>query len=351
MGPLSFLAEVDYKISLEEIKPHLLVSPLSESEIVKMISDISLKFTKKREQINEYVLDHKQVSAYASFYLPTNIPKLHFLLSKLSESTLVDFKNRPFIDVGCGPGTFSYAWKKLLDTGPHVEMIGVDSAQIMLDQADKLMKGFFPAANFSTYRKFNEKKNTSVLFFGHSINEMGIQKAQDLIMTVDPEYVMWIEPGTSEVFSELNKLRTILLEDYTVLYPCPSQATCPSAWCHQVLRTSHDPSIERLSQLVSLDRKILPMNAHVYKRKSKNETVEVRATVTRFITETKFSFEYEVCYFHGNENKNAIIEIQKKNLSKEREKYFKNSNVGERLTFELEKDLGMKFRVKLKEEA
>jgi hypothetical protein len=239
------------------------------------------------------------------------------------------------------------AWKKLLHIPAHVEMIGVDSSQIMLDQATKIMGGFFPKEKYSAVRKFSEKKSNSVLFFGHSINEMGIERAQDNIMTIDPEYVMWIEPGTSDLFPELLKLRENLLEHYDVLYPCPSNAKCPSLWCHQVLRTSHEPSIERLSQLVSLDRKILPMTAHVYKRKTKVAAITSAATVIRYIQETKFSFEYEVCFAEDGENKNVIIEIQKKHLDKNQEKAFKNSDVGEKLNFTVEKIIGTKYRVRL----
>lgn len=336
-----------FLLSFEEVRPHLLISNITEPEIVKYIKEMSVKFTARRDQITDYVMDHRQVSAYASFYLPTNIPKLHFLLSKLPQDVLEDFKNRPFIDVGCGPGTFSLGYKRLMDVPAHVEMIGVDSSQIMLDQATKMMNGFFPGEKFQTTRKFNEKKSNSILFFGHSINEMGINKAQDLIMTIDPEYVMWIEPGTSELFSELKTLRQNLTDHYDVLYPCPSSELCPSDWCHQVLRTSHEASIERLSQLVSLDRKILPMAAHVYKRKTKSQVTNTPTTI-RFINETKFSFEYEVCFFENGENKNAVIEIQKKHLDKVQEKHFKHADVGEKLNFEVEKLVGEKLRVRLK---
>ena len=320
---------------------------MTEPEIVKAIKEMSAKFTVKRNQITDYVLDHRQVSAYASFYLPTNIPKMHFLLSKLSEDILEDFKNRPFIDMGSGPGTFSLGYKMLMETGDHVEMIAVDTAQIMLDQATKLMSGFFPKALFHTVRKFNDKKSNSILFFGHSINEMGIGRAQEQIMTIDPEYVMWIEPGTSEFFHDIKKLRANMLEGYDVIYPCPGNSGCPSDWCHQVLRTSHDQSVERLSQMVSLDRKILPMVAHVYRRKQKKDVHNGPVTI-RFMNETKFSFEYEVCMQNtDNENRNVVIEIQKKQLTKEQEKAFKNANVGEKLSFEVEKEVQKKLRVKL----
>ena len=312
-----------FSLNLEELKPHLLIPNITEAEIVKYIKEMSVKFTSRRNQISDYVLEHRQVSAYASFYLPTNMPKLHFLLSKLSEEVLEDIKNRPFIDVGCGPGTFSLAYKMLMGVGAHVEMIGVDTSQIMLDQATKILNGFFPKDKFQAVRKFSEKKSSSILFFGHSINEMGIERAQDQIMMIDPEYVMWIEPGTSEIFHDLKKLRTHLTEQYDVLYPCPTSEACPNSWCHQVLRTSHQASVERLSQLVSLDRKVMPLVAHVYRRKTKLTITDDRATVVRYLNETKFSFEYEVCFSENGKNKNAVIEIQKKHLSKDEEKHFK----------------------------
>lgn len=332
-------------LSIDDIRPHLLNPELGENELVRLIQEMSMKFTKRRDQIGDYVLDDDHVSAYTALYLTTNIPKLHFLLSKLSPDILADIKSRPFIDVGCGPGTFSLGIS-LLNEEPPCEIICVDSSRTMLNQAEKMIKGFFSQANVQTHLKYREKKQDSVLFYGHSINEMGIDRVQDQIMTIDPEYVIWIEPGTSELFSELKKLRTSVLDAYDVLYPCPSNAGCPNSWCHQVLRTSHDASVERLSQLVSLDRKILPMTAHVYKRKT-NLAPSKLATIVRYITETKFSFEYEVCLFEDDRNKNVIIEIQKKQLDKKTEKKFKNLNVGERLNFTVDKMVGEKYRVTL----
>lgn len=333
-------------ISLNKIRPHLLNPNLKDSEIVRLIAEMSHKFTQRRDQIADYVQDENHVSAYTALYLPTNIPKLHFLLDKLPDDILDDLQNRTLIDMGCGPGTFSLGWSLLFEkTPPHV--IAVDSSRTMLEQASKVLKGFFPEVNLKTHSRFHEKISDSVLFFGHSINEMGINKAQDLIMMIDPEYVIWIEPGTSELFTDLKKLRQNLTDHYEILYPCPSSHACPSSWCHQVLRTTHEQDIERLSQMVSLDRKILPMAAHVYRRKNQNEITNSPTSI-RYINETKFSFEYEVCYLDENQNKNDIIEIQKKHLSKEEEKHFKNADVGEKISFEVEKVVGSKLRVKLK---
>jgi ribosomal protein RSM22 (predicted rRNA methylase) len=332
-------------LSLDSIRPHLLNSNLSDGELVKLIKEMSTKFTKRRDQIGDYVLDEDHVSAYTSLYLPTNIPKLHFLLSNLPDAVLLDLKDRPLIDIGSGPGTFALGWSLLFKTPPS-EIVCVDSSRTMLQQATQMVKGFFPEANLKTQAKFIDKRSDSVLFYGHSINEIGIDKVIDQVMTIDPEYVIWIEPGTSELFQELKRLRTSLLDSYDVLYPCPSSAGCPSSWCHQVLRTSHEQSIERVSQLSSLDRKILPMTAHVYRRKN-NLPASNLATIIRYINETKFSFEYEVCTFEDGKNRNVVVEIQKKHLDKETEKKFKHANVGEKISFKVEKVVGEKYRILL----
>jgi ribosomal protein RSM22 (predicted rRNA methylase) len=279
-----------FVLSLDELKPFLLNPNLKESELVKLISEMSMKFTVKRDKIEDYVMDQNAVSAYTAFYLPTNIPKLHFLLSKLPNEILDDLIKRPFIDVGCGPGTFSLAMSLLFEKTPP-EVIAIDSSKLMLDQAEKMLKGFFPSMNLVTTQKFHQKKNDCTLFFGHSINEMGVNRALDLVATIDPEYVLWIEPATSEFFLELKKMRESLTSHFDILYPCPTTSTCPSSWCHQVLRTTHDQSLERISQLVSLDRKILPIATMVMKRKSAVGILN-KAVTTRYLNETKFSFEY-----------------------------------------------------------
>jgi hypothetical protein len=89
------------------------------------------------------------------------------------------------------------------------------------------------------------------------------------------------------------------------------------------------------------------MSSFIFRKKSSEKITNKSATIIRFLTETKFSFEYEVCFCDGTENKNAIIEIQKKHLTKSEEKHFKSANVGEKLNFEIEKIVGEKLRVKL----
>jgi SAM-dependent methyltransferase len=330
------------KLELDDLKEYLLNEHLSEAEHVKNIVEMSLKFTRNRESIKDYVLDENKVSSYAYFYLPTNAPKLSFLLNQLHSNLRNEILNSPFIDVGCGPGTFSYAFSEIANEGMNI--FCVDSSSLMLDQARKILTNKFPNNLFSFSKKLDGENSNATLFFGNSINEMGIQKALDIINIVNPKIVIFIEPGTSELFLELKKLRKELLSFYDVHYPCPSNSDCPNEWCHQILRTGHSLSVERLSQLVNLDRKIMAMCAHVYVRKNicllNEKKILNEVTIIRYLNETKFSYCYEVCLFEDDQNKLVKIEILKKKMSKFQEKHFKNLSVGERIIFEYEKTIG-----------
>jgi SAM-dependent methyltransferase len=325
------------KINLEDIRSLLLNPELSEKKIIKSIEEISFKFTQKRSEIKDYVLDEDLVSSYALFYLPTNIPKFDFIFENLNEEVQQKILKSTFVDVGCGPGTYAYAISRYSNAQ---KIICVDSARLMLNQAEKILTNKFKQHVFQFEKRIDRKIENSTLFFGNSINEMGIQKALDIVNIVDPEIIMFIEPGTSELFLELKQIRETLTEYYDVIFPCPSNASCPYDWCHQVLRTTHALDVERLSQLVSLDRKILPLTSHVYVRKSHQVINDERLTIIRFLNETKFSFMYEVCGELNNENQIYKIEIMKKNMTKENEKAFKNLNVGERVIFHKEKMVG-----------
>jgi SAM-dependent methyltransferase len=328
------------KLNLEQIRPYLLNPNISEKEIIRNILEISNKFTKNRSQIDDYVEEENLVSSYALFYLPTNVPKFEFVFSKLETKIKDKILKNTFIDVGCGPGTYSYAISQL---GHQANSICIDKSRLMLKQADSILTNTFKNKKFIFQSKLTAKIDNSTLFFGNSINEMGIQNAVDIVNIVSPEIVMFIEPGTSELFVDLKKFRTWLLTEYDVLYPCPSNANCPNNWCHQVLRTTHDHDIERLSQLVSLDRKIMPMTAHVYIKKNKTEP-NSKVTLIRYLNETKFSFIYEACEYNNNENINLKIEILKKSLSKDQEKYFKNANIGDQIIFIKDKLVGDTWR-------
>lgn len=337
-------------ISYDDLKNSLLTPNIREGELVRNIKLISENFTNSRSEITKYVLDEKLVSSYTSFYFPTNIPKLHFLFEQLSTEVKNDLFNREFIDFGAGPGTFSFAFRSLRQLD-GAKITCIDSSFLMLDQSKKLMTNFFPGQQIEYLKNYSNKNEESVLFFGNSINEIGVSRASEIIKSVSPEYVIWIEPGTSELFLDLKKLRSDLVSRYDIIYPCPSGHECPNIWCHQVLRTTFHPSIERISQLVGLNRKTLPLVAHVYRKKKNVSAIKVEtALIVQYLNETKFSFLYEVCILEDGENKLVTFELLKKFMNKEIIKKFKNANVGEKIIFSVLKKIDNVWRVRVESE-
>lgn len=345
-----------WKPSLEEISPALLSRP-KETDVVKLLGQLSHAFTTRSDLLKSYGQDRDFVSAYAQVFLTTNIPKLEFILNALPKDLAKSFEEDSwqFIDFGCGPGTYSLAWLKRF---PNSSCLPIDSAGAMLEQAQALVKHLYGAEKLSS-ECTDQKK---VLFFGNVINEVHTKLILEQIEKYDPEVLMFIEPGTKASFIQVSALREQLLsKDFQILYPCFTGAKCPIApvgkaepsdWCHQVLRMSHDQSVERLCQLARLDRKILPMIGHIYCRKSSLQVEQAQsdvqhARIIQYLQENKHAFEYRVCMERDGENQMKKAILPKKLLSKEQKKALKKASVGTQIAFSVTKQSQDAIHIKM----
>jgi len=328
-------------IDTQQLQNALLVPKLKEHELIKYLRRLNEIFTVERKSLESYPESRELVSAYTMFYMATNIPKLRFILDKIPASLREKMANSTFIDVGTGPGTYLWAWWDYFG-GKVGPLFGIDQSKLMLEQAqicaEKLFEEKLSVTLTTSLPSFSLGAKT--LFFGHSLDEMGIAQGLKMIDRVDPDFIIALGPGTSFYFKNALELRQILLQKgFSIHYPCMHPFECPLSkkegdWCHQIFHHVHDPSIERLSQMIERDRRTMPLIAHVYS-KDKNESKN-QGTLVRFLSETKFSFEFQVCLSDGNEKK---IEVLKKNLDKEQIKKFRKGDVGELLQFEIEKKL------------
>ncbi len=339
----------------EALQEYLLNPDLTESDFKKLLLKISSNFTSNREKIEKYVLSPQMVSAYALFYIPTNYPKLFFLMNQLPIEVREVIKKCDFIDIGTGPGTYLLSFLDFIEEnlGVNQRVFGIDQSSLMLEQAKKMMNGFFPDLSKSIQLKGNRKEvslelgegiNKRMLFFGHSLNEMGVVEARKWVDEFDPYFVSFIEPGTPDTFKSILNMRKIMKEKgYKILYPCSSlDLGCPMEgtkdWCHQVLKVVHDPWVERLCQLVSKNRRVMPMIGHVYCKANETNLASKnikKVTLIRVLKETKFSFQWQVCLSIGEEfdselNHSLItVDVLKKYYSKKDQKVFKKVSIGE----------------------
>ena len=343
------------KFHFSKLKNALLEPNISEHSIVKNLSLVSKGFTSDRKKITEYVMDRSMVSAYTLFYLPSNMPKLGFVFDMLSDELKADIKNSKVVDLGTGPGTFAFALDEYFDG--DITITGVDSSKLMIEQATKINTTLYKNERINFSSSYPQSAIGETLLLGHSLNEMGINSLMKIIGEYEPRNLIIIEPGTSEVFKIVVKLRTAMKDlGYSCAYPCANiSSPCPVAkkieageedWCHQVLRMTHDSEFERLSQIVKLDRKVMPLIAHVYTKINSIDTHKAR--MIRFLRETKFSFDWEVCIERETELVTATFEILKKPLSKREVKEMQKLSVGIDFEYTIVKELSKNhFRVAL----
>jgi ribosomal protein RSM22 (predicted rRNA methylase) len=334
-------------MKLAKILPHLNYQFKTEHELISSIEELSRNFTTNRQDLADYLKDERLSAAYTAFYLTTNIPKLQHLFELLPSEFLSLIKDTAFLDVGAGPGTFSIAFREWVNR-PINKLIQIETSEVMRNQSRKLWQGLYPGESSLWWERVQTDESVGkLMLFGHSANEMGPEKTLDYIQKINPEHVLFIEPGTKDFFPQMLSIRQkLILQGYQVIYPCPNAEECPlknssQDWCHQFLQVTQDPEVERLSQMVKKDRRNLPVIFHAYSRTFKSKNPDYR--LVRVLPETKFSFEWEVCH----QNVLERVQVMKREMSKTEEKAMAQVLAGTGLELEVVKELEQSKRVKV----
>lgn len=339
-----------FPFSLSEIRQHLLVQQ-DDQEVLQSIKRTQKNFTISREKIDLYSKSEADISSYSLFYMPTDFPKLSMILGQCNHS-LIEYLKKSLVqvfDIGCGPGTFSFAWRDFFPEAEH-HFYFIDQSSEMLDQSKRFSQNLFklPNTNFihSSFFEMSALNNSiKVAIFGHSINEMGIEMANNYIRKINPDFICMIGPGTPEVFKLFMKWKINSSHlNYEILYPCLSAKVCPifsdpknEDWCHQILRSKLSPELHQLGQKLSIDRRSVPFIGHIYQRNgiqkdlSQFEFKQQVYTLVRFLGETKFSWRYLACPVGGNQL--VELEMMKKLLSKDQVEKVMSLCVGDRVEF------------------
>lgn len=325
---------------------------MGERKTAHLLEGIKELYTARREGLGAKEWSPEEASAYASFYLPTNMKKFSFVMNQLPTEVREELSKCQVIDFGTGPGTYLLAFLETFGGSSCGHLYGIDISDSMLSQAEKMIYGIYPELKTKIHLD-RELRNYSsalgkLLIFGNSLNEMNAESVGEIIKKVDPDYLLFIEPGVPTVFDELMVLREKLKgSGYKCFYPCPNMDPCPllssemveEDWCHQVWRGTHEPEVEHLGQLAKIDRKAMAFIAHLYgKRERKSEVGEAR--FIRFLNETKHSFDWQVCLNTQNGLERTSFEIPKKILSKQQGKEMKKISVGINFSYEVDKVLG-----------
>lgn len=331
------------EITLENLRPHLLYEFRNDHELEKSIEKVGTIFNHMRENLHEYVKNEKMVSAYVAYYLSTNFPKLKSVLEMVD----VDLNTYDkLVDIGTGPGTFLLAAHAL---NPQLELVGIDQSDLMLAQAMKLMKGLGvnSPTSFGT-KLLNQKRENTLFLFSHSINEMSEGQIDKYIEEIGDQDILIIEPGTKEVYQKLLVVREKLInKEFNVHFPCGSNGPCQMNpehdWCHQYIMVRHSEDVERMTQKLARNRRLLPLVVHYYSKKERINDNE-SARLVRVFKPTKHSFEWEVCL---SDHTLIRLEIPSKLYSKKEQKRIVDITAGNIVKYKLIKELKDRLRVEV----
>lgn len=349
-------------ISFEELRPHLLHQFSGESQLLKAVGEVGKLFNFYRENIDQYREDEKLVSAYCAYYLTTNYPKLFQSLELLGEGFDISSFDR-IVDIGTGPGTFLLALSDLASESAALQ--GVDISPVMLSQAKRILEGLRPERKIelaSSVTSLKDTKGKTLAIFTHSLNEMGPKKAAEYIEKISPDAILVLEPGTKESFAKALDFRTWCIgREFNVAYPCFSNSACPldleKDWCHQYIEATHSDDVERMTQKLQRNRRLLPMVIQLFdkgerkKEKEKEKETESSARLVRVKKPTKHSLEWQLCESREGQNFAFDAEVPKRGMSKKEIKSKEDILAGISVEYALEKEMSDKSRIKLLSES
>lgn len=302
---------VERGLELSDIESCATYEFTSDEDLVRATSELSKLYVLQREQLGLKELTPRLASAYLYLYFTSNIPKLFKLLNYLPKSLVEKIAALPWMDFGSGPGTYTLAWYAWLSAQKYSfpsQSLLIEKDPAMISIANKVLDQFLPHEEILVTSNIEQKKiQDATLFFGHSCNEVSLDELLLLIKDTNPKFLLFLEPGTPEVFNKMLNIRSHLLSrGYRIHYPCLQQKPCPmknqTNWCHQYLHLRFSPSVDRLTQLTNLRRQHSAVIFHVYEKEDSTPVIKKDLSIYRIIQgpeQNKGAWMWQVCNERG----------------------------------------------------
>lgn len=254
------------------------------------------------------------------------------------DAVLAQFKSRnvlsttprlAILDYGCGTGIAS---EKVIET------IGKDQiSQVALwDQSRKAreysqarLAQTFPDLSVKTMPHLEIPSEPWILCVSHILSEVKESELSEIIrLARQAHFVIWVEPGTSELSQKLVEVRSQLLTEMSVIAPCNHQANCGMMdeqnrkhWCHffapppsQVFQS---PFWREFSLKLKIDLRSLPTSYLILQ--SKQRSAVQPASLSKIIGRPRI---YKGCGKFLLCNSEGVREVQL--LEKNHKKLFKS---------------------------
>jgi hypothetical protein len=108
-------------------------------------------------------------------------------------------------------------------------------------------------------------------------------------------------------------------------------------WCHQFIYLRQEDDVQRLSQIVRKDRRLLPQTI-MYFKKSVVRPKDLKRVV-RVFKPTKFSLDFEICSVQDGENKLHNFQQLTRGMKRKQIKEYNKIYSGDKIDYNIEKEL------------
>jgi ribosomal protein RSM22 (predicted rRNA methylase) len=185
------------------------------------------------------IRDGADVAAYLAARMPATYAAVAAALHETAQ-ILPDFAPPSLLDLGCGPGTASFAavaqWPSIgAATLVDANAAFLDAAKALAAVLPALREARFVEADIGRWRG----DQASLVLVAYALVELAEPHVPDLIQKLwegCSGLLVLVEPGTGEGFRRLRIARDQLLrQGARVVAPCPHERACPIVapdWCH-----------------------------------------------------------------------------------------------------------------------
>ncbi len=280
-----------------------LLNKLPNEDLASLAADVarlSRLLTEEREHMPAAYLRNRRLrKAYISYFLPSNLRKIHLPLRELSlhpQSTLLNERLR-ILDIGSGPGTATLGVLEFLSgkgKKPVLEITAADQVPENLQDAEALFESYRDRYNMEaslhTVKTSVEKLEQSLtghydlIILSNVLNELfpreeeKIPKRIDLLHAVLGRFLarngscVIIEPALRDTSREMLMVRDgLLTHGFHAYSPCLMSESCPALlnpkdWCHEDVPWDPPALIQKLDKLTGLKKDSLKFSYSVIRK-------------------------------------------------------------------------------------
>jgi ribosomal protein RSM22 (predicted rRNA methylase) len=261
----------------------------ASKELASLAADVarlSKLLTKERESLPaNYLKDSGLRKAYLSYYLPSNLPKIHLALNELSlhPKGILAGEHLRILDIGSGPGTAMLGAMEFFSRSknpPFLEFTAVDHVAENLKEAAALYASYQGRcgveASLHTVKASIEKGEMplnghfDLIVLSNVLNELfhhdeeRTAKRIDILHHILKRFLahdgslIVIEPALHDTSREMLLVRDgLAAQGYRVYSPCLMNGSCPALvnprdWCHEEVPWEPPSVIREIDELAGL---------------------------------------------------------------------------------------------------